>query len=139
MSIVDRLVEAITQKDINAYGSLYANEAVMYEPLLSEPARGKREIMESEAALFRAFSEIEIIVNNELGSGRVMMAEVVLSAMNDGPLDVGAGEVPATGRRIEIPMVWVFDLNEEELVVEERDYFDTARIMQQLGLGEPVS
>jgi hypothetical protein len=115
--VVDRLVEAISRKDIDAYGSLYASEAVMYEPLLPEPARGKREIMESEAALFRAFSEIEISVNNEFGSGRVMMAEVVLSATNDGPLDVGAGEVPATGRRIEIPMVWAFDLNEEELVV----------------------
>jgi steroid delta-isomerase-like uncharacterized protein len=136
MSVVDRLVKAISRKDIDAYASLYANEAVMYEPLLPEPARGKREIMEAEAALFRAFSDIEISVNNKLGSGRVMMAEVVLSATNDGPLDVGAGEVPATGRRIEIPMVWAFDLNEEGLVVEERDYFDPARIVQQLGLNE---
>jgi steroid delta-isomerase-like uncharacterized protein len=136
MSVIERLVEAISNKDIDAYGSLYSNEAVMYEPLLPEPARGKSAIIEGEAALFRAFSDITINVKNQLGSGRVMMAEVVLSATNDGPLDVGTGEVPATGRRIEVPMVWALDLNEEGLVVQERDYFDTARIIQQLGLDE---
>ncbi len=136
MSVIDRLVEAISHKDINAYGSFYASEAVMHEPLLPEPARGKSEIMEGEAALFRAFSDIKITVTNQLGSERVMLAEIVLSATNDGPLDVGAGEVPATSRRVEVPMVWALDLNEEGLVVEERDYFDTARIMQQLGMNE---
>ena len=52
MSVVDRLVKAISRKDIDAYASLYANEAVMYEPLLPEPARGKREIMEAEAGSY---------------------------------------------------------------------------------------
>lgn len=46
MSVVERMVEAITNEDIDVYGRLYANEAVMYEPLLSEPARGKSEIMQ---------------------------------------------------------------------------------------------
>jgi steroid delta-isomerase-like uncharacterized protein len=136
MSVVERMVEAITNEDIDAYGRLYANEAVMYEPLLSEPARGKREIMQGEAALFAAFSDVTIEVTNHLSSGRVVMAEVVLSATNDGPLDLGGGEVPPTGRRIEIPMAWAFDLNNEGLIVEERDYFDTAHIMEQLGMGE---
>jgi steroid delta-isomerase-like uncharacterized protein len=136
MSVVERMVEAITNEDIDAYGRLYANEAVMYEPLLPEPARGKAEIMRGEAALFTAFSDVTIAVTNQLSSGRVVIAEVVLRAINDGPLDLGAGEVPPTGRRIEIPMAWAFDLNNEGLVVEERDYFDTAQIMEQLGMGE---
>jgi hypothetical protein len=44
------------------------------------------------------------------------MAEVVLRATNDGPLDLGIGGVPPTGRRIEVPMAWAFDLNNEGLI-----------------------
>jgi predicted ester cyclase len=135
MSVVDAMVEAITNEDIDMYGRLYADDAVMFEPLLPEPARGRTEIMRGEAALFAAFSDVTIEVTNQLSSGPVVMAEVVLSATNDGPLDLGAGEVPPTGRRIEIPMAWAFDLNNEGLVVEERDYFDTGQIMEQLGMG----
>jgi steroid delta-isomerase-like uncharacterized protein len=132
MSLVEQMVEAITNQDIDAYGSLYASEAVMHEPLLPEPAKGRNEIMRGEAALFAAFSEISIEVRNEVTAEQIVMAEVVLSATNDGPLDLGSGEVPPTNRRIEVPMAWAFDLNDEGLIVEERDYFDTARIMQQL-------
>ena len=135
MSVVESLVEAITNEDIDAFGSLYAEDAVLYEPLLPEPARGRNQIVEGESALFRAFSDISIAVRKAIESGALAIAEVVLNATNDGPLDVGAGEVPPTGRRIEVPMVWSLDLDGDGLVAEERDYFDTARIMQQLGLG----
>ncbi|MDQ3986003.1 MAG: ester cyclase [Actinomycetota bacterium] len=136
MSVVERLIEAITSEDIDAFGKLYAIDAVMYEPLLPEPARGKTEIVQGEAALFDAFSDVTIDIKNQLASGPAVMAEVVLSATNDGPLDLGTGQVPPTGRRIEVPMAWAIDLNEGGLIVEERDYFDTGQILQQLGLDE---
>jgi steroid delta-isomerase-like uncharacterized protein len=136
MSVIERLVDAIRNEDIDAFGMLYANDAVMFEPLLPRPARGKSEIMEGEAALFRAFSDISLEVKNAIRSGELEIAEVVLSATNDGPLDLGVREVPPTGRRIEVPMVWSLDLNEEGLVTEERDYFDTARVIEQLGLDQ---
>jgi hypothetical protein len=120
MSIVERLVEAIRNEDIDSFGSIYSVTAVMYEPLLPEPARGRSQIMEGEAALFHAFSDISIVVRNVFESGTVVIAEVILSATNDGPLDLGAGEAQATGRRIEVPMIWSLDLNEGGLVVAEQ-------------------
>ena len=33
-------------------------------------------------------------------------------------------------------MVWSLDLNEDGLVIEERDYFDTAHVIEQLGLDQ---
>jgi len=136
MSIVDRLVAAVSGEDIDAFGALYADDAVLIEPLYPEPVRGKEAIMEGEKGLLRAFSEVSIDVRNEVSFGRGIIAELVLSATNDGPLDLGEGDVPATGRRVQIPMVWVLEVNDEGLVKEERDYFDTALIMRQLGLDE---
>ena len=135
-SLVERLIAAITNKDVEAFGSLFAIDAVMYEPLLAEPARGKSAIVEGEASLFRAFSDISITVRNELTSDSTVMVEVVLSATNDGPMDLGTGDVPPTGRRVDVPMVWALDLNEQGLIIEERDYFDTSLIMAQLQLSE---
>jgi predicted ester cyclase len=59
-----------------------------------------------------------------------------MRAVNDGPLDLGSGEpLPATGRRIELPTAWFLQLNEEGKIVSEHDYFDTALILRQLGVG----
>lgn len=57
-----------------------------------------------------------------------------MSATNDGPIDTGDGEIPATGRRMTVPMVWVFELGDDGLIHEERDYFNIASVFDQLGL-----
>lgn len=102
-----RFVRATDDEDPEAYGALYREAAVMREPLLSEPARGRDAIV----------------------------AEVTLRATLNEPLDVGEGEpLPPSGARIEVPSVWMLELDHAGLNAEERDYFDTARMMQQLGL-----
>ncbi len=136
MTLVERLVDAITREDLEAFGSVYAEDAVMFEPMLPEPSRGRAAIVAGEASLFRAFGQISVEVVREYVSGTSVVAEVVLRAVHDGPLDTGDGDVPPTGRRIEVPMAWAFDLGDDGLVVRERDYFDTALVLRQLGLSE---
>ncbi len=64
-----------------------------------------------------------------------VVAEVVLRATNTGSIDLGDGEPMApSGRRIEISAVWIFDFGADGLVRSERDYFDTAELMAQLGI-----
>ena len=134
MDIVEKFVDVITRKDIEGFGSMYTEDAVIHEPLTGM-ARGRAEITAGEQMLFTAFSDVTIDVRNRFESGNTTVAEVVLKATNDGPLDLGAGEV-VTNRSIEVPMVWVIETNDQGLVTEERDYFDTGLIMQQLGFGE---
>ncbi len=44
------------------------------------------------------------------------------------------GEVPATGKRMDLGIAFVGRINAENLIVEERRYYDTGTLMQQLGL-----
>jgi steroid delta-isomerase-like uncharacterized protein len=135
--LIRRLIEAIAARDISGYGALYAEDAVLEEPLFGEPLRGRASIAESEAALFAAFSEIEIRIVATFGDGRRAAAELVLAATNTGPLDLGVGEsVPATRRRIEVPMAIFIEAGPNGLVARERDYFDTATVLRQLGLAD---
>lgn len=135
--LVERLVTAIRDEDLDAFGGLYRGDAVMHEPMLGEPARGREQIVAGEAVLFDAFSDVSVDVHWTFASAGRVVAEVTMAATNDGPLDLGMGEpLPATGRRIDVPMVWVLEVGDDGLIVEERDYFDTAVIMRQLGLDE---
>jgi steroid delta-isomerase-like uncharacterized protein len=134
--VLDQLIAAIEAGDVEGYGRCYLQDAVMQGPLFPEPYRGRQAIEEGEAALYEAFSDVALEVRSVLGAGDRVAAEVVLNATNDGPLDLGMGEpLPATGRRVSLPAVWLFELADGR-IAEERDYFDTALLLQQLGLAE---
>jgi hypothetical protein len=57
-----------------------------------------------------------------------------MTGTNNGPLVTPTGEVPATGKRIDMRGALVGRINADNLIVEERRYYDTGTLMQQLGL-----
>lgn len=133
--VVQRVVEAVASGNADAVAALYVEHATMHNPLFPEPARGRAAIRAAEQELFDSFSEIEIELRTVLVGENTCAAEVILRATHTGPIDVG-GEQPvaATGRRIEDEAVWVFELGDDGLIVEERDYFDTTALLGQLGI-----
>jgi steroid delta-isomerase-like uncharacterized protein len=133
--MVQRIVEAVASGDADAVAALYAEQATLHHPLLPEPARGRAAIRASEQELFDSFSEIEVELRSALAGDSTCAAEIILRATNTGPIDLGGDQpLPATNKRIEAEMVWVYDLDDDSLIVEERDYLDTAALMRQLGL-----
>jgi steroid delta-isomerase-like uncharacterized protein len=133
--VVEKLVDAIARRDGAAFAELYADSAVLHHPLAPEPVQGREAIAASEQALFDAFSDIDIDVLRVIDQADDVAVEVVLRATNTGPLDVGADEpLPPTGRRIELPSVWLLRLDAGGRIAEERDYLDTASFFRQLGL-----
>lgn len=138
--LIDRYVSAIERRDLDAYAALFAEDAVGYHPLSPEPVRGREAIRASEAELFGAFSDIRIDVRTVLAAERTVAIEVVLSARNTGPLDLGDEQpLPATNRTINLPAVWICVLGEDGLIHETRDYLDAASFMAQLGVGEEAA
>jgi hypothetical protein len=49
MSVVDGLVTAISAEDTAEFGALYADDAILHEPLYPEPVIGRQAIVEGEA------------------------------------------------------------------------------------------
>jgi steroid delta-isomerase-like uncharacterized protein len=132
---VHELARAIERRDPAALSELFADDAVLRHPLSPEPIAGKAAIVASEQALFDAFSEIEVEVVRVIGEADDVAVEVVVRATNTGPLDAGGEQpLPPTGRRIELPSVWLLRFDSDGRIVEERDYLDTASFFRQLGL-----
>ena len=133
---VEQIVDAIRREDAGAYAAFFAEDAVLEHPLATEPLQGRALIRDGEQALFDAFSDVEVELRSIANEGSRVAAEVVLRATNTGSIDFGVGEpVQATGRRIAVPAVWIFEFGPDGLVSAERDYFDTAALISQLGLG----
>jgi steroid delta-isomerase-like uncharacterized protein len=133
--IAEKLVCTIESRDADALEELFAEDAVLHHPLSPEPMRGKAAIGTSEQALFDAFSEIDVELLRVVADADDVAIELMIRARNTGALDVGAGEsVPATGRRIELPAVWMLTLGTDGKIVEERDYLDSSSLFHQLGL-----
>jgi steroid delta-isomerase-like uncharacterized protein len=130
-------MEAVASGDSDAVAALYAEPAPLHHPLFPQPARGRAAIRAAEQELFDSFSDIEVELSSVLAGQSTCAAEVILRATNTGPIDLGGDEpVAATHKRIEEMMVWVFDVGDDGLIIEERDYVDTAGLMRQLGLGQ---
>lgn len=132
---VERIVSAIQRGDAQSYAEFFTESAVLEHPLAPKPLKGRDAIRESEQAIFDSFSDIQIDIRSLTHSGQHVVAEVVLRATNTGPMDFGEAEpLPATEQRIEIAAVWVFEFAPSGHVASERDYFDTAKLMAQLGI-----
>ena len=133
--VVEKLVGAIESRDADALTELFADDAILQHPLSAEPLVGKAAIGASEQALFDAFSDIEVEVRQVVGEADDVAVELVMRATNTGPLDIDGDErLPPTGRRIELPAVWLLRLGPDGRIAEERDYLDTASLFRQLGL-----
>ena len=134
-ALVDRFIEAIESHDIEEVVQVYAPDGTQIHPFSEEPIVGHDGIRASDGGLLEAFPDVTIKKRGVWPGDGSVVVELVLIATHSGPLDLGDGNVlPATGRSIEVPSVWVIDVNDAGLITQERAYFDSAVFFRQLGL-----
>jgi steroid delta-isomerase-like uncharacterized protein len=141
--LAKKWTDAFNKHDARAVAANYAQDSVAYDPFYPEPLKGRAAIEKDAADFFRAFPDIRFEVINLFDKGDRAAGEVKMTGTNSGPLATPMGEVPATGKRIDLRGALVGRINAENLIVEERRYYDTGTMMKQLGLtpevAEPVA
>jgi steroid delta-isomerase-like uncharacterized protein len=68
-----------------------------------------------------------------VAGGDTVVMELTWSGTHQGPLATPKGEIPATGKRIDIRAVCIVEVSGEKARAQ-RHYFDMATLFQQLGL-----
>jgi ketosteroid isomerase-like protein len=84
-------------------------------------------------AFLRAFPDGRIHRDRYVEDGDSVVVEGRFTGTNTGPLQTPAGELPATGRPLELPFADVFRLAGGR-ITEHRIYYDTVGMLAQLGL-----
>lgn len=134
-SKVVEMMDAVERGDLDEMVARYAPEAIQHHPLAGGAITGRAQIRAAKVPLVRAFPNNTFKRQAVFTNGRKVVVEGKLCATNTGTLELAPGQqVPATGKSIEIPSVWVFEFDADGLVAEERDYFDTALLFRQLHL-----
>ncbi len=138
-NVTKKFVDAINRHDPNAVANVYANDCVVHDPFYPAPLVGRDAVKEDAAAFIRAFPDLRFELLNLAEKGEVGAGEIRITGTNTGPLATPMGEIPPTGKRMDLRGASFLRIGGQDLIVEERRYYDTGVLMRQLGLApEPA-
>ena len=127
-----------TQRDAAAtVATMSVDNYVNHVPVMTG-GRGREEMLEFYGQHFipKMPADTEITpVCRTVGQGRVV-DEMIFRFTHDREMDWMLPGIPATGQRVEVPLVVVAEVAGDEIVCE-RIYWDQASVLVQLGLVDP--
>jgi steroid delta-isomerase-like uncharacterized protein len=120
--------EAWNMRDFDRIAALVADDAeiIDFDGTVEHGREGARHQSERYAT---AFPDGRLEIKRIVTAGDTAVAELVGRGTNDGPF----GDMPATHRSAELPFCDVLTF-EDEKIVRDRQYGDTATLLAQLGL-----
>jgi len=120
--------------DVAGVAKLYADNALIYQPDLSEPMKGNKNLETAYANYFRAIPDIKIEFITIISSGDQACFEFLETGTFTGPLATPNGDIQPTGRKFEIKGAVLLKITPEGLIIEDKTYYDQASWLAQLGL-----
>jgi len=136
MSVRDeirRTTEAFNRHDVAAAAERFSKDAVVHDPQYPEPLRGSDAIRNDMASWFRSIPDVHAELRSVLEDGNTYAFEVAMSGTHQGAISTPSGDIPPTGKRIEMTFGAFGRMDDENKVVEERRYYDVAGLADQLG------
>jgi steroid delta-isomerase-like uncharacterized protein len=130
--ILRRIMRAFKNCDADAAAAVYEQDAVYHQ--FPEVFHGREAVREAVAAWFTAFPDVDWELRNLMSSGDTFIAEAIFRGTHTGPMKSDKGEIPPTGRSVEMPCCFIGRVSSNGLITEDRTYFNAATMMEQLGL-----
>ena len=130
--IVRSLYETLNTHNLQKFVSMFTDDGQFVDKSSGTIYRGREEIREMMANWLKAFPDVRIQVSNIIGSGDLYCAEFSIVGTHRGPLTVAEGEVPATGKKINVPSCDVIQLKKER-IQSLNCYMSATVLMDQIG------
>ena len=113
----------------------YAENAELETPESAQLLRGKDAIRENVQGWMKAFPDVTGDIEMEANTGETVALLVHFSGTNRGEIVLGPGQtLPATNKKVEMPVGIFATLDSNGKIVKERDVFDLVSYAQQLGI-----
>ncbi len=128
-----RIYEAWNQRDFDGFADALANGEFLIMGS-GERLAGREGAMEFAHRWANGFPDGRVTIDSVVESGDTVVVEFTGRGTHTGPLVTPMGEIPATGRTIELKLCDVSTFAADGTVKTLRTYFDTGSLMTQLGL-----
>ena len=133
--MVRKYVDIYNSGDSAGLGVFYADDVVVEDPLSPQPLRGRETVLATAAAFRGAFPDmVWDLTRDPVASGDAIAWEVRATGTMTGSMPGPDGDIPPTGKPFEVDMAIFWTLGPDNLITEERAYFDATGMMTQLGL-----
>jgi steroid delta-isomerase-like uncharacterized protein len=134
-SVVDLAKEqviAYNEKDWDRARAALAPEVVYDEVGTHRKLEGVDDVLTAWKGWATAIPDSRATFHSETVSGNTAVLEITWKGTHSGPLNTGKGEIPATGKKIELRAIQVVDVANDR-VKSVRQYFDMGTLLQQIG------
>ena len=124
--IVKELFEAYNRRDIDFIINSFADDLIFV--MQSGETIGKDELPQVYSMLFDVFQDGKWSTPRVISKGNVVAVEILVEGTHTGEF-LG---IPATGKKIEVHVVWFIDFNEEGKIERVIDYWNERRFIAQV-------
>jgi hypothetical protein len=100
--------------------------------------KGRQEIIDFENVFWTAFPDAKMTIVARVANGNIVMSEGRMTGTHDGPLQTPDGEVPPTGRKLDLPWMCIQEVD-GDVCIRENAYFNQMDFLAQLGLLEAAT
>jgi steroid delta-isomerase-like uncharacterized protein len=129
--VVEQVYAALAAHDLHALNTLCAPTCELTEPGVH--MRGPEQIAGYLQTFITAFPDVKIEPQTMLEVDDMVAAEIRFTGTHTGPLAGPGGELPPTGRRVDLPGADFLTVSNGQ-VTAWRVYYDAGTLMAQLGL-----
>jgi steroid delta-isomerase-like uncharacterized protein len=136
ISIVEQHVRLENAHDLEGVLRTFGDTAHYDDEAWSEHYEGATGVRQFYEQLMKALPDLEIAIQHRHVTDDAVVLEVVIRGTHLGPWR----GLPATGRRVELPLCGVYTFDSDDRLSGEKIYYDRGTALRQLGVfHEPQS
>jgi len=136
VAMVEEHIRLENRHDLEGVLRTFGPNAGYEDEAWGEVYRGPGGVRQFYSQLMQALPDLEIEVKRQHVTDDAVLVEVIIRGTQLG----GWRGLPATGRRIEVPLCGVYTFDEDDRLAGERIYYDRSTVLRQLGVfHEPES
>jgi steroid delta-isomerase-like uncharacterized protein len=131
VSLARAFFDAVDRRDIDR-ATLFLDQNAEWCFVGSICVRGSEAVKQAMQAHFATFPDHQEELTNLIATEEWVAVEYVGRGTQQAPFDTPYGQIPSTGRRVELPSCDVYQIKNGK-IVQIHTYFDWASVFQQLG------
>jgi steroid delta-isomerase-like uncharacterized protein len=130
LAVVDEHLRAENSHDLNAIMATFGDDASFADEPWGDRRQGRDGVRSYYTEIMSALPDLAIDVMERHAAAESVVLEVTIRGTHLGPWR----GLPATGRRVAIPLCAVYLFDSADRLLAERVYYDRAAVLRQLGM-----
>jgi steroid delta-isomerase-like uncharacterized protein len=131
---IQRTLDALNSGDADAFAKEFSDTTILIDPAFPQAIVGRDGVRKDVEGFFAAFPDLQATLGRVFVSDQEAAFEIAFRGTHTGPLEGPGGDIPPTGKRIDMGVGIFARFGADGRVVESRRYYDQLALLTQLGL-----